>query len=149
MCQPRCFSALFALQGRAWLREELQRQVQVLLCLPSATGVSRSMSLVMKQNIHLYGFMGMLYITLPIFIKKKSHLFEASELIKMVKCQMKSNLSSVHGRKIIYYQQKFLEKNHVVWSHIHTKMVKDKENYKCHSKCLICLQLAISSHVSY
>lgn len=51
----------------------------------------------------------MLYTTLPIFIKKKKHLFKASEFIKMVKCQTKSNLKSMNGRKIKYYQKKFHE----------------------------------------
>lgn len=100
-------ASLDAFQHGLCRREELQRQVQVLFCLSPAPAVSRSMSLVMKQKIHLYGFMGMLYITLPILMKKKSHLFKASKLIKMVKCQTKSNLNSTCCRKIIHYQQKF------------------------------------------
>lgn len=95
--------------GESLVQGKLRMQVQFLCCLPPAHGVSRSVLPVMNQKMPLHCFKSSLYITLPFFIKQKSHFLKSSEFTEMIKYQTKSNCYSTYVRKIVYYLQKFSE----------------------------------------
>lgn len=87
-----------------------------------------------EQKMPICGLKSSLYITLPLFIKGKSHFSKSSEFTKMIKYQTKSNLYFMLVRKIIYYLLKF-PKMKTFCKFLYKKVQKnfiDKSNDKYH-----------------